>query len=94
MTAADEVRMTVRVTGIVQGVGFRWFVRQTATTLGLAGSAVNAADGSVEIVAEGARGVCERLADALRAGERRPGRVDQVTVQWSEPTGLTGFDVG
>ena len=41
------------VTGRVQGVGFRWFVRETARRVGLAGWVCNLPDGSVELAAEG-----------------------------------------
>lgn len=86
--------MRARVTGQVQGVGFRWFARRSALGLGLAGSAVNLADGSVEVVAEGPREACEALADVLRVHPGRPGRVDRVSVDWSEPEGLSGFTTG
>ncbi|HLT61152.1 MAG TPA: acylphosphatase [Microlunatus sp.] len=39
----------VRVTGLVQGVGFRYRTAEQARRLGLTGSAVNRPDGSVEI---------------------------------------------
>jgi acylphosphatase len=91
-TASGRVRMTARVDGWVQGVGFRWFVRRAAVNLGLAGSATNRADGTVEVVAEGPRDRCEHLVDALR-GPATPGRVAQVTVEWTPPTGLRGFSV-
>lgn len=42
------------VRGYVQGVGFRWFVEREAARLGLEGWVSNQADGSVEVVAEGA----------------------------------------
>jgi acylphosphatase len=49
----DE-RLTARVTGRVQGVGFRWWVRRHAEALGLTGWVMNANDErAVEIVAEG-----------------------------------------
>jgi acylphosphatase len=86
----DPVRMTARLHGRVQGVGLRWFVRRTARDLGLSGHAVNLADGSVEVVAEGSRERCERLVDILR-GRGAPGRVDQVVVEWSGTTGVLGF---
>jgi len=45
------VRMTAFVKGRVQGVGFRWFVRERARRLGLDGRVRNLADGSVEVLA-------------------------------------------
>jgi acylphosphatase len=46
-------RMHVRVTGRVQGVGFRWFVLATGRRLGLTGWVRNNPDGSVEVEAAG-----------------------------------------
>lgn len=70
-------RRAYRVSGRVQGVGFRWFARQAATELGLTGSVRNASDGTVEVVAEGERASLETFEDRLRSG---PGlaRVDDV----------------
>jgi acylphosphatase len=90
--ASGEVRMTARVDGWVQGVGFRWFVRREAVNLGLAGCAVNRADGTVEVVAEGPRDRCEHLVEALRR-PATPGQVRRVTVEWTPSTGLRGFSV-
>ena len=52
------------ITGRVQGVGFRWFVRETARRVGLAGWVCNLPDGSVELAAEGD----EESLDLLRRG--------------------------
>jgi acylphosphatase len=47
-------RLTARVTGRVQGVGYRWWVRHQAEGLGLTGWVMNADDErEVELVAEG-----------------------------------------
>ncbi len=46
--------MHLRITGRVQGVGFRWFVRVAARRLQLSGWVRNRSDGSVEVVASGA----------------------------------------
>ena len=47
------MRRRVIVRGRVQGVGFRWFVREHARTLRLAGWVRNLADGMVELEVEG-----------------------------------------
>ena len=46
-------RVVAVVSGHVQGVGYRYFVREIASAAGLAGSARNLPDGRVEVVAEG-----------------------------------------
>lgn len=85
-------RLTARVTGHVQGVGFRYSVRSRAAELGLAGWAANLTDGSVAVVAEGPRPACQELLGYLQ-GDEAPGRVQEVTHQWRPPQGdLTGFD--
>ena len=58
----------VRVTGKVQGVGFRWFVRENARRCELAGWVVNRPDGSVEVLASGHAECVSRLRRALEAG--------------------------
>lgn len=94
-TAPDggEARLSVTVRGRVQGVGFRYWVRSVAGDLGLRGSAVNAADGDVEIDVEGPREGCEQLLAALRS-DRPPGWVGAVIERWGAPAGVRGFRVG
>jgi acylphosphatase len=52
----------------VQGVGFRWFVREAARAAGVAGWVRNNPDGSVEIVAAGDAARIASLRDAIRRG--------------------------
>jgi acylphosphatase len=88
----DLARARIRVTGIVQGVGFRYFVRNAATALGLGGSVRNRPDGSVEVVAEGARGLVDELIRQLRVGPRYAS-VAGIDIQWEEPRkDFSGFD--
>lgn len=62
------MRRAYRVTGTVQGVGFRWFSRETATRLGLRGTVRNVPDGSVEVVAEGPEAAVAELRTRLEEG--------------------------
>jgi acylphosphatase len=60
-----------RVTGRVQGVGFRWWTRSLATRLGMSGAVRNLPDGSVVVHA---RGTDAQLADLrARLAEGPPG---------------------
>ncbi len=85
-----RVRVVALVSGSVQGVGYRWFVRQQADAAGLSGSATNLPDGRVEVVAEGPPDAVRRLVAALD-GPRAPGRVEAVDVRDEPVQGLRGF---
>jgi acylphosphatase len=61
-------QLHVRVRGLVQGVGFRWFVRERARRLGLAGWVRNLPDGSVEVMASGDPGQLDLLRAELQRG--------------------------
>lgn len=87
----DLVRLTCWLSGRVQGVGMRWWVRSRALEHGLSGWAANLGDGRVEVVVEGPRQSCDALLVVLR-GVGRPGHVTTVTVQWSAAAGVpAGF---
>ena len=79
-------RIEATVEGVVQGVGFRWFVWRTAARLHVRGWVANRSDGAVELVAEGAFPALEALEAALRRGP--PGAfVSSVQVLRLPPTG-------
>ena len=63
--------------GSVQGVGFRYFVQQSAKPLGVRGWVRNVDDGSVEVYAVGTSEQLSELAGLLRKGPR-----------WSEVRGV------
>jgi acylphosphatase len=71
------------VKGLVQGVGFRWFVQREANELGLTGYVKNLYNGDVEVEVEGERGLIEELIRQLRAGNRSS-HVTDVHVSWLE----------
>lgn len=85
-------RIVVLVSGRVQGVGYRAFVKNKAQMLGLSGYAENLPDGRVEVVAEGETEDLQRLIEFLKIGPRLS-RVESVEVVWSEAAGLRGFHV-
>ena len=64
----DVKRYHIIVTGRVQGVGFRFFVRDAASSLGLSGWVRNLSGGGVEIEAEGAQSDIDRLIERLKNG--------------------------
>jgi acylphosphatase len=59
---------TFLVSGMVQGVGFRWFVARHARSLGLSGYARNLPDGRVEVVVSGPETALPDLEQLLRSG--------------------------
>lgn len=62
-------RLTARITGRVQGVGYRWWVRRQAESLDVVGWVMNADDErSVELVAEGGTEALDELERRLAVG--------------------------
>jgi acylphosphatase len=84
------IRRRLVVHGRVQGVGFRWFVRQTAQSRGLAGWAANRSDGTVEVVLEGEPEVVESVERLVGEGPRGA-EVERVEAADEQPEGLSGF---
>jgi acylphosphatase len=62
------MRMHVIVSGRVQGIGFRWFVREAALELDLSGCVRNRDDGTVEVEADGDDAGMARFRTRLRDG--------------------------
>lgn len=81
------------VSGVVQGVGYRYFVMKLARKRELTGRVKNLPAGEVEILVEGPRGLIESLVKELWTGNPWA-TVRNVDVQWEKYTGkYTGFDV-
>ena len=62
----DCIHLEIR--GRVQGVGFRWFVRETARALNLSGWVSNKANGNVELAAAGDATALKKFAAAVGKG--------------------------
>ena len=76
----------ILVDGIVQGVGFRWFVLKIASSYGIKGWVKNRFRGDVEIYAEADREIIDAFIREIKKGPSF-GRVDAVDVTWVEALG-------
>lgn len=79
--ASDEAAANVRIQGRVQGVGYRYFVLETATSLGLLGWVRNLPNGDVEAQAEGSKASIELWLEQLKGGPPLS-RVERIQVDW------------
>jgi len=82
-----------RVTGRVQGVGFRWFTSRAAKELGISGTVQNHPDGSVRVHARGALAVLDQLEATITRGPMAA-RVEAVErVEPSQTVKADGFRI-
>ena len=86
-------RLQVLFSGRVQGIGFRYTVKQTALGYEVTGWVKNLADGRVELLVEGERGELEAFQEAIpEAGLRR--FIRETQLEWSNGTGeFRGFEI-
>ncbi|MEZ5071700.1 MAG: acylphosphatase [Bacteroidales bacterium] len=87
-----EAQLALRITGRVQGVGYRYAARDKARALGLKGWVRNRPDGSVEAVVEGPPADCNAFVRWCKEG---PGYswVERVDVSESRENGLKPFEI-
>ncbi len=74
-------RAEITLKGLVQGVGFRYFVHRKATELGVNGFVENRMTGEVHAILEGEREVLERLVKRIKIGPQFAD-VRDYTVRW------------
>lgn len=88
---ANDTTITrhLRITGRVQGVGYRWNMTQKARRLGLAGWVRNRLDGSVEALVCGPTDAVQALVDWAQSGPIGA-RVDGVTATEVAGRGMPG----
>ena len=83
----------VVISGLVQGVGYRWFVTRKAKEYNLTGYVKNLYNGDVEVEAEGQRAMILDFVRDLRVGPRS-GHVTDMKIDWGEYKGRYGsFEV-
>jgi hydrogenase maturation protein HypF len=89
----EMIHAQIRVSGQVQGVGFRPFVYKLAHELGLAGWVRNDSEG-VEIAVEGERPQVMRMIERLQSESPALARVEKVSHDMTQMTlGLHGFNI-
>lgn len=76
-----EVGANIKVKGLVQGVGFRYFVYNRAIKLDLKGYVKNLINGDVEIDVEGERSAIEALIEEVKTGPRFA-VVNDLVIKW------------
>jgi hydrogenase maturation protein HypF len=92
VTPGTAVRVRLRVTGLVQGVGFRPHVHRLATGLGLAGHVGNDTEGVFAEV-EGPVLILDEFLARLVAEAPGPARIDRLDQERLAATGRPGFAI-
>ena len=80
----------IKITGVVQGVGFRPFVYRLAKTHGLKGWVLNA-EGGVEIHLEGEDQPLESFLEEMKARSPQAAVIAEVSVEPTQPSGFSDF---
>jgi len=86
------VRARLVVRGLVQGVWYRGSLQHEARRRGVGGWVRNRADGTVEAEVEGERDDVDAVIAWARRGPRGA-RVEDVSVEWTQPRGERDFVV-
>lgn len=90
---ANLKRAKIICNGLVQGVGFRYFVVRNAQRIGLKGYTQNLLTGEVLTVVEGDEGLIYELLKILKVGPSHA-HVKSCAVEWNDYNGeFQNFDV-
>ena len=77
----NTLTLNMKITGKVQGVGFRFFVLQQAQKLGINGWVSNKSNGDVEALAQGEKADLELFIAKVKQGPAFS-RVEDVSLNW------------
>jgi acylphosphatase len=93
MTGNNEKRAEILVNGLVQGVGFRYFVLHEAQNLGLRGYVKNLYTGEVLTEVEGDKSLIEELFKKIKIGPSHAS-VKNAHIEWDgSKNEFTHFEV-
>jgi len=87
------MRAEIKVSGIVQGVGFRPFIYRLAISHALRGYVLNRGDAGVEVVVEGDEGDIKSFIGDMREKKPPLARIDDIDVHWSGEGGFETFEI-
>jgi acylphosphatase len=90
MNSVNIIRKNIRISGRVQGVGFRYAARNMASMTGIHGFVKNLSSGDVYIEAEGTRARMEDFIAWCRQGPPRA-RIDHLDITEGAPCGYHEF---
>ena len=89
----ENIRAEFIVSGLVQGVGFRYYIYHNAVSLRLRGFTRNLWDGTVYAIAEGNKQAVEQLHKLLKSGPMMA-HVESIQVEYNKATNeFEGFEI-
>ena len=89
----DNLTVNMKITGKVQGVGFRYYVLRQAQELGIRGWVSNKPNGDVEALAQGEKADLEQFIAKVKEGPSFS-RVEDVSLNWvNEADQYFGFEI-
>ncbi|MDH4223945.1 MAG: acylphosphatase [candidate division Zixibacteria bacterium] len=89
----DKIAAYIIISGVVQGVGYRYFVYRKAGEYNLKGYVRNLYSDDVEIEVEGDRGMLLDFIKDLKVGPRSA-HVTRINIEWKEPqNNFTEFQI-
>ena len=89
----DTLTVNMKITGKVQGVGFRYFVLRQAQKLGINGWVSNKSNGAVEALGQGKKEGLDQFISKVKQGPSFS-RVEDVSLNWvNEAEQYFGFEI-
>jgi acylphosphatase len=89
----DLVCVRIVISGVVQGVGYRYFAMKKAKDCGFGGYVKNLYNGDVEVEVEGEKGLINDFIEELKVGPMSS-QVTNVNVEWRDyQNRYNNFDV-
>ena len=92
-TNAQIYAINIKVSGVVQGVGFRPFIHRIASKYGLSGYVKNLGGSEVEVRVEGSYLAISSFIKSLLEEKPPPARIEEILIEFDQPDGSKGFSI-